>query len=124
MTMNKKANKSKGNWGEKVAAAYLISKGYTILQEQWHFSRYEIDIIAARSNTIVFVEVKTRFSAEYGEPWMAVTPAKQRKICRSADYYIRCFQVDAEPRFDIVSIVHTSGKTEITHIEQAFYPTL
>jgi putative endonuclease len=122
--MNKTANKKKGDWGEKIAAAYLREKGYQIINQQWHYSRFEIDIIAKKENTLVFVEVKTRFSKEYGEPWAAVNPSKQRKICRSADYYLRLFNVDDEPRFDIVSIVHTEGTTEITHLEQAFFPTL
>ncbi len=122
--MNKAANKKKGDWGEKIAADYLTQKGYTIIKKQWHYYRYEIDLIAQKENTLVFVEVKTRFSNEYAEPWTAVNAGKQRKICRSADYYLRSFQVNAEPRFDIVSIVHAEGKTEITHLEQAFFPTL
>lgn len=122
--MDKTANKKKGDWGEKLAAVYLKEKGYRIINEQWHYSRYEIDLIAQKENTLVFVEVKTRFSKEYGEPWAAVNYSKQRKICKSADYYLRLFRIDAEPRFDIVSIVHAEGKTEITHLEQAFFPTL
>ena len=122
--MNKTANKKKGDWGEKVAASYLMEKGYTIVKRQWHYARYEIDIIAQLGNLIVFVEVKTRFSKEYGEPWAAVNYSKQRKICRSADYYLRNFRIDSEPRFDIISIIHDEGRTEITHLEQAFYPTL
>ena len=122
--MKKTANKKKGDWGEKVAAAYLIEKGYTILKRQWHFARYEIDLIAQRDHVIVFVEVKTRFSKEYGAPWAAVNYSKQRKICRSADYYVRNFGIAEEPRFDIISIIHAEGITEITHLEQAFYPTL
>jgi len=123
-TMNKSANKKKGDWGERIAEAYLIEKGYAIIKKQWHYSRYEVDLIAQKGNTLVFVEVKTRFSKDFGEPWLAVNYSKQRKICRSADYYLRYFRVDAEPRFDIVSIVHAEGTTEITHLEQAFYPTL
>ena len=122
--MNKTENKQKGDWGEKIAAAYLSEKGYRIIKKQWHFARYEIDLIVEKQNTIVFVEVKTRFNANYGAPWEAVNYAKQRKICKSADYYLRQFHVDAEPRFDIVSIIHSEGKTEITHLEQAFFPTL
>jgi len=122
--MNKEANKKKGDWGEKIASAYLQEKGYTILKKQWRYYRYEIDLIASRQNTIVFVEVKTRFSREYGEPWAAVNLRKQQKICRSADHYLRTYQIDAEPRFDIISIVHAEGQTEILHLEQAFYPTL
>ena len=122
--MNKTANKKKGDWGEKIAAAYLNEKGYGIVKKQWRFARYEIDLIVQKGNCIVFVEVKTRFSKDYGEPWAAVNYSKQRKICRSADYYLRYFHVDSEPRFDIVSIVHAKGVTEITHLEQAFFPTL
>jgi len=122
--MDKKANKKKGDWGEKIAASHLSEKGYTILKRQWHYARFEIDLIAQKENTIVFVEVKTRFSREYGEPWAAVNYSKQRKICRSADYYLRAFAIDAEPRFDIISIIHAEGSTEITHLEQAFFPTL
>ena len=122
--MNKSANKKKGDWGEKIAAAYLMEKGYCIVKKQWHYARYEIDLIVQKGNCIVFVEVKTRFTKDYGEPWAAVNYSKQRKICRSADYYLRYFRVDAEPRFDIVSIVHAEGTTEITHLEQAFFPTL
>ncbi len=121
--MNKEANKKKGDWGEKIAAAYLQEKGFTILKQQWRYYRYEIDLIASRQNAIVFVEVKTRFSREYGEPWAAVNYRKQQKICRSADHYLRTYHIDAEPRFDIISIVHAEGKTEILHLEQAFYPT-
>jgi putative endonuclease len=122
--MKKSANKKKGDWGEKLAAAYLTEKGYQVIKKQWHYSKYEIDLIMQRQNTMVFVEVKTRFSKEYGEPWCAVNHSKQRKICRSADYYLRLFSIDAEPRFDIISIIHAEGTTEITHIEQAFFPTL
>jgi putative endonuclease len=122
--MDKKVNKKKGDWGEKVAAAYLIEKGYTIIQKQWHSYRFEVDIIAKKDRTIVFVEVKTRFSKAFGEPWTAVNRSKQRKICQSADHYLRCFHVKEEPRFDIISIIHCEGDTEILHLEQAFYPTL
>jgi len=122
--MNKTANKQKGDWGEKIAAAYLTGKVYRVIRTQWHYSRYEIDLIVEKDNNVVFVEVKTRFSHEYGEPWTAVNHSKQRKICKSADYYLKYFRIDAEPRFDIISIVHSGGKTEIIHLEHAFFPTL
>ena len=82
------------------------------------------DIIAEKGNEIVFVEVKTRFSEDYGQPWEAVKSDKRRKICNSADQYIRMHQCDQEPRFDIISIVHSNHTTKITHLESAFRPTL
>jgi putative endonuclease len=122
--MNKTDNKKKGDWGERIAADYLESKGFKILEKQWNYTRFEIDLIVRKENTIVFVEVKTRFSRDYGEPWDAVNKAKQKKICKSADFYLKHFGIDSEPRFDIISIVHDNGKTEITHLDNAFYPTL
>jgi putative endonuclease len=122
--MNKTDNKKKGDWGERIAADYLESKGFRILEKQWNYTRFEIDLIVRKENTIVFVEVKTRFSRDYGEPWDAVNKAKQKKICKSADFYLKNFCIDSEPRFDIISIVHDNGKTEITHLDNAFYPTL
>lgn len=120
----KQQNKTKGNWGEERAAEHLMSKGYRIVAKQWKSLRFEIDIIAEKGNEIVFVEVKTRFSEDYGQPWEAVKGDKRRKICNSADQYIRMHQCEQEPRFDIISIVHSNHKTKITHLESAFRPTL
>jgi putative endonuclease len=67
------------------------------------------------------VEVKTRQTAEIGEPWRAVTRAKQRQIIKAANYYIQLHSIDLETQFDIISIVHNSFRTDIEHIEDAFY---
>ena len=120
----KQQNKIKGNWGEERAAELLKRKGYRIIAMQWKSLRFEIDIIAEKGNEIIFVEVKTRTSEDYGQPWEAVKHDKRRKICNSADQYIRMNQCDKEPRFDIISIVRTDDKTKITHLQSAFRPTL
>ena len=91
---------------------------------QWKSLRFEIDLIAEKANDIVFVEVKTRFSDAYGEPWEAVNMSKRKKVCTSADQYIRMHRCDREPRFDIISVLHTDGTTKITHLKGAFYPML
>jgi len=122
--MNKRDNKKKGNWGEMKAAEFLKSLGYYIRETQWKSLRFEIDLIAERGDEIIFVEVKTRFSDAYGNPWEAVNFNKRKKICTSADQYIRIHQCKREPRFDIISVLHTEGITKITHLAGAFYPTL
>lgn len=122
--MDKRDNKKKGNWGEKKAAEFLQAQGYFIREMQWKALRFEIDLIAEIGNEIIFVEVKTRFSDAYGNPWEAVDTSKRRKVCASADQYIRMHQCDREPRFDIISVLHTEGTTKITHLKGAFYPTL
>jgi|694.fasta_scaffold05911_11 putative endonuclease len=116
--------RSKGVKGEEVAADYLAAKGFKIVKKNYFSGRYEIDIIAENDTQVVFVEVKTRSSNNYGEPWEAVNKQKQRKICYGADNYIRQSQNMKEPRFDIISVVHSGGKTEVLHLENAFYPTM
>jgi putative endonuclease len=116
--------REKGKNGEEVAAEYLMSKGFKILRRNYQSGRYEIDIIAENDVFIVFVEVKTRSSVAWGEPWEAVNRQKQRKICFGADNFIRQSGSMKEPRFDIISVVQSGDKSEVLHLENAFYPTM
>ena len=120
--MNKKENKTKGNEGEVIAANLLKEKGYQIIATNYKSAGIEIDLIAESPTHIVFVEVKMRFSNEYGEPWEAVNQTKRKRICTGADAYIRDHECDKEPRFDIISIIRSGSNSEILHIEEAFYP--
>lgn len=111
-----------GIWGEEYAVNHLQKRGFTILDRNYRFQKNEIDIIAAFNQELIIVEVKTRQTAEIGEPWRAVTRSKQKQIIKVADYYVQSNQIDKEVRFDIVSIVHNSYRTELEHIEGAFDP--
>lgn len=77
-----------GVLGETYAAAYLEVKGCRILERNFHSRFGEIDIIAETGNYLCFVEVKTRGPRAIAEPAEFVTPAKQRKIRLTADYYL------------------------------------
>jgi len=78
----------------------------------------EIDIIAHDKNTLVFVEVKTRSSAQYGTPAESVTLFKQRKITQVAAQFLAKHQIhDAFMRFDVVEVY---ADNQIEHIENAF----
>ena len=109
-----------GNWGEEYSVIYLQKKGYEVVERNYRFQKNEIDIIAKFGNNLIIVEVKTRQTAEIGEPWRAVTKSKQKQIIKVANQYVQAKQVDLDVRFDIVSIVHNSYRTEIEHIEEAF----
>ena len=109
-----------GNWGEEYSVIYLQKKGYEVVERNYRFQKNEIDIIAKFGNNLIIVEVKTRQTAEIGEPWRAVTKSKQKQIIKVANQYVQAKQVDLDVRFDIVSIVHNSYRTEIDHIEGAF----
>ena len=111
-----------GIWGEEKATNYLLKKGYELVDRNIRFKRYEIDIVLKKKDLLVIVEVKTRNTAEIGEPWRAVTRGKQRQIIEVADNYVKANQIDKEVRFDVVSIVHNSFHTKIEHIEGAFAP--
>ena len=110
-----------GKQGEKIAVEYLQSKGYQILEQNWHNHHQEIDIIAAKGNELVIVEVKCRSGTPLTEPYTAVNRNKQNLLIRAANAYIQKKNVNMETRFDVISI--TLGKeVSIDHIENAFYP--
>ena len=108
--------------GEHYASTELSKKGYTILEKNWRFKRDEIDLIIESTDTIAFVEVKTRTNRYAGEPESTVNISKQRRIVRAAQAYIDLHNTEKELRFDIVAIIMNSKETSFKHIENAFYP--
>jgi len=111
-----------GQHGEELAAQYLISKGYCILEKNWHIGHLEVDVIASNEEMLVIVEVKTRKSNTFGEPEEFVTLQKQRNLIRAAASYITKTGITKEVRFDIISVIVTDGIESVKHIEDAFKP--
>jgi len=113
-----------GKLGEELALKELLKKGYKLKDKNYRFMKGEIDLIMIDGDKLVFVEVKTRQTAEIGEPYLSVTRKKQRQIIQTAHRYIIQKDLDMDARFDIVSIVHNSYRTKIEHIDSAFYATM
>ena len=111
-----------GHTGERIAASFLIAKGYSIRHCGWRSGKAELDIVAENETVIVFVEVKTRQTAAYGNPLDAITPSKQTMILNGANDYIEHFEIDKEVRFDVISIVLEGKLPDITHYKEAFGP--
>nr|WP_093691751.1 YraN family protein [Sporolituus thermophilus] len=113
----------KGKMGENVAADYLARNGYKILMRNYRCRLGEIDIVAERQGTIIFVEVKTRSSTNFGFPAEAVTQRKQQKIIHAALCYLRSTGRDnISFRFDILEVfVGKDQKLECNHIVNAFF---
>lgn len=111
-----------GRKGETVAARYLRRHGYSIVERNVRAGRNEIDIIARERDTLCFVEVRSRNSAEPIPPEDSVGATKQRHIVAAARHYIaRHEEPDTYYRFDVVAIVfHEKGKPEITLYRDAF----
>ena len=111
-----------GKQGEEYAAQYLEKEGYEILDRNWMSGHKDLDIVTVKDNTLVFVEVKTRSSMDWGDPEDAVTDKKIRSIVHSADAYIRYNCLDMDVRFDIISIVTDDEGYTVEHIKEAFFP--
>ena len=108
---------SLGVLGEKQAKNFLIKNKYKILKTNYTCPVGEIDIVAKQKDVIVFVEVKTRTSTQFGLPRESVTPFKQNKIRRVATCYLKENMLLNSPvRFDVIDILEGN----ITHITNAF----
>lgn len=110
--------------GEELAEKYLRNAGYEILERNWRFGKNEIDIIARDKNFLVIVEVKTRRTANFGEPEEFVTRAKQKSLIKAANGYVMQKEIDLETRFDIVSVLYHGNSYTVKQLKDAFYPTL
>lgn len=125
-------NLNKGKIGEQKASLYLQKKGYHLIEKNFRKRYGEIDIIAIDTSTcelansrqsqptLVFVEVKTRFSHEYGCPEEAVTSWKIKTLIRSAQYYkLLHRELPDLMRIDVVSVeIDSEGEVKsIRHIK-------
>lgn len=111
-----------GILGENLAVNHLQAKGYKVLERNFRWKKLEIDIICRKEQQLVIVEVKTRNTAIYGEPHESVTRKKQRQIIKATNEYIQMHDIDLEVRLDVISIVTNQYRTDLEHIESAFYP--
>ena len=110
-----------GLQSESLAAAALKQKGYKIVARNYRTRTGEIDIIAKDGDVIVFVEVKARQTARYGNPKQAVTWTKQQKIAKTALAYLKSTnQLDKRARFDVVAIQPAEKGQTVEIVKNAF----
>ena len=110
-----------GQEGEALAARHLKKNGYRIIEKNYRTKLGEIDIIAKDKDTLVFVEVKSRRSWQFGNPKAAVTPRKQRKISMVALHYLKStHRTNVSARFDVAAVTITHDKPQIEIIKNAF----
>lgn len=103
--------------GEELACAELARRGYVILARRYRTRLGEIDIVAREAGAIVFVEVKARSSAAYGEGAEAVGWRKQQRLTTMALVYLsRHGLTEAPCRFDVVSIRQETGGPPVVRV--------
>lgn len=114
-----------GSWGEKVATEYFVAKGYDILERNWRLNRLELDIIARTGQRVVFVEVKTRSSAEnVADLQTLVGNRKLQNMVRAANAYMKLFNINFTAQFDIVIISGTKENFKLEHFPDAYFPPM
>ncbi len=108
-----------GNKGEDLAAAFLRSRGFRILERQARVPRVgEIDLVALDRDELVFVEVKTRHGISFGSPEEAVTASKLRTLAACAESWRNARGWTARPyRIDVVAVDLTGREPVIRHLE-------
>lgn len=98
-------NLPKGKIGEEIACKYLKSHGFKIVERNFRKGYSEIDIVALDGKTLVFVEVKTRYSNTFGNPEEAITYWKMKSLVRAAEYYKLLHpNLPDSLRIDVVSV--------------------
>lgn len=101
-----------GTWGESWAALYLRAHGCQLLDRNARPTRHlELDLIARRGRTLLFIEVKTRRNEAYGPPRLALTPAKRAHLRKAATAYLahRGLLASSNYRFDAIEVIGTPG---------------
>lgn len=116
--MDKKGNKKTGNEGEDIAAEYLISKGYKVLERNLVMPFGEIDILAQAKKTIVLVEVKTVRGSGFGLAQELVRSKKQKKLILLASALEQKYP-KSTIRIDVIGVEMGRGESVITHLESA-----
>jgi putative endonuclease len=106
-----------GLTGERVARDFLEKNGYHVIETNYRCPGGEIDIIARQENTLVFVEVRTKKSVQFGSPEESITPAKKERLRTVAAHYGQ--NHDNLPslwRIDVVAI-QMDRRDRVTRIE-------
>jgi putative endonuclease len=108
---------ARGRWGEERAARWYAAEGFTVLARNWRVRAGELDLVVSRDDLIVFVEVKSRANAAFGDPAAAVTPLKQRRLrMLAAQWLAENASRRLTVRFDVVCVLGN----DVRVIEAAF----
>lgn len=110
-----------GKIGEELAVAHLKKMKYKILERNYKCPLGEVDLVARDKNTLVFIEVKTRKTKDFGGPAAAVDFRKQRQLSKVALHYLNQKKLNNIPaRFDVVAIELIASSPHIELIRNAF----
>lgn len=111
-----------GRAGEAATAEHFLAQGYEVLARSYRHGRAEIDLVLRRgTELLVFVEVKTRSSGQYGPPETFVSARKKELFRLAATHLQEQLDWRGDIRFDIVALTLLGQGFRIEHFEDAFY---
>lgn len=111
--------KGDGPAAEKLAAEFLQRNGLRLVESNFRCRFGEVDLILRDGDTIVFVEVRLRSNSGFGGAAASITPAKQEKIVRAAQWYLQHVHGQAACRFDAVLLENLDAE-RVEWIKNAF----
>jgi len=117
-----KARQDFGLLGERIAARWLMRKGWCLVAHRFRSGHRDIDLIMRQENRVAFVEVKARRGTAFGSPVEAVHHRKRRELGKSARIWVDRYGTEAlEYRFDVVGVLVIGQDVRIRHVPDAFY---
>ena len=119
---SKSSNQSTGKAGEQIGECFLKKQGYEIIARNVRSPFGEIDLVAKHRKTLVFIEVKTRRSSDFGLPEESITERKKTRLGRLASWYLtNHFEDQNFPvRFDVLAVQLQGAQPDIRLIPNAF----
>lgn len=102
---------STGRWGEDQAVDFLEARGVQIISRNYRTTYGEIDIIGKMEGCLIFFEVKTRTTQDFGYPEESINSRKRRHLIQTAEAYTMQNPSDNEWRIDVIAIRRISGKS-------------
>ncbi len=119
--MTPRATQPFGHYGEQLAIRYLQQKGYQIVVTNWRCTLGEMDIVAKKDQTLVFVEVRSRHEETTETAFESINKRKRSKLAGLAEAYIDLNDLEGVTwRIDVIGIAVTqAGKAIIEHVEDA-----
>ncbi len=107
--------------GEKLAADWLIAKGFLIREINWRYRHWEVDIIAEKGDTLHFIEIKTRRSTKYGYPEESITRQKFKNLKDAAEQYQFLNPGWKWIQFDVLAVLFKSSEVEYWFNQDVYF---
>lgn len=106
-----------GRRGEELAAAFLRTKGFKVVAQNWSTRLGEIDLIVERNGEVRFIEVKCRSSLKYGYPEEAITKTKRAHLAHAMELWLRSHPVTRYQADAVAILLRSNREPEIHWIE-------